>query len=64
MRFFEVQIQGLGRQSLAPPGVGSEQVAQMRILDLLVVGGEVLPRASLGERLNRRFHAAFFLVFF
>ena len=65
LRIIQVEARRLGRQTLAAFRVIGEKCPKMQVLDLLVVGGEGLPRRSLGEPLDRCFHAcdpfAFFL---
>ena len=70
LRVVEIQAGALGDQPLAPRRVGGEQVAQMQILDVLVVPAQPLPASALGQgghaataatwssiRLNRSSHA-------
>src|SRR5262249_6343006 len=57
-RVIKIQANRLRRQPLATLRIISEQIAQMPIVDLLVVRREAFPRGPSGERFNGRLHAA------
>ncbi len=49
LRIIQIEARRLDRQAFAALGVGGEKLSEMLFLDLLVVGGEGLPRRALGE---------------
>jgi hypothetical protein len=54
LRIIQVEARRLDRQALAAFRVIGEQVSEDADFNLLVVGGEGLPRRALGEWFDRR----------
>ena len=56
LRVVEVDVADLGREARGAPGVGREEVAQVDVADLRVMGAERLPLLEIGQDAAFRRH--------